>query len=230
MPHPILRSAPRTARGFTLVELLVVLAIIAVLGGLSLAYVSSALSHAKTSACAQNLRTIGAGMLAFAGDNNEQLPESGATIEYNAVDPITGKNGWTQQIEPYLGNQSTAIFRCPDSSQVIASDQTYSYFSGAHAAYSQLHAFGAVNLLRIHDPSEHIMGGDIAFDNGFTVTDADKDDYTQDPAFNGNVGTIRIHGGTVNILFADGHVENLKTFDKTKMTTVYDGTGYDYLY
>jgi prepilin-type N-terminal cleavage/methylation domain-containing protein/prepilin-type processing-associated H-X9-DG protein len=225
------RSSPaRNRAGFTLIELLVVVAIIALLAAVSTGAYTSAIAHAKKAACAGNLRNIGVGLLGFAGDNNENFPEAGAVVPYNTVDSTTGKPPWTQQIEPYMGGTDTAVYRCPDSSRTIATNATYSYFLGAHAAFSQLHTFGAVGRLKMHSPTEHILAGDIAFPGPFTATDADKDDYNQDPAFNGNAGTIPIHQGTVNILFADGHIENLKAFDQTSMTTVYQGPGYAYLY
>jgi prepilin-type N-terminal cleavage/methylation domain-containing protein/prepilin-type processing-associated H-X9-DG protein len=223
------RGFSRERAGFTLVELLVVIAILALLGGLSLPVLTSVLARARTSACQHNLRVIGQGLLSFAADNDGALPESGAAIPYNTVDATTGKQGWTQQIEPYMGGTSTAVYRCPDSSRVLPQNATYSYFSGAHAAYAEAHGFAAVRLTKMHALSRHILAGDIAFPD-FSPDDCDKDDYTQDPAFNGNSGTIPIHQGSVNIVFADGHIENVKSFDQTSMTTVYPGLGYDYLW
>jgi prepilin-type N-terminal cleavage/methylation domain-containing protein/prepilin-type processing-associated H-X9-DG protein len=230
--------------GFTLVELLVVIAIITILAAISASAYSNAISKARTIACAGNLRSIGVAMLAFATDNDDCLPESGSTIPYNSVDNTTGLNGWMQQLGPYVGglgpNGLNKVFTCPDSSKSIAGNINFSYFNGAHAAYAETGGFGVVRLSKIHNPSSLIMAGDVAF-GGFSATDMDKDDYEQDPAFNGitstddgrtGSGVIPIHGGTVNILFADGHLENVKGFDKLNMTTVYQGPGpnYDYLY
>ena len=222
-----------------------VIVIIALLVGLTYPAIATMLSHARKAKCASNLRQIGTAMLAFAGDNNGNLPLSGGIITYAATPTAT--LGWTQQLEPYLGSGSASpsavngIFQCPDANLVL-NNIPYSYFNGAHAAYAQSGGDVAVNMLKIHAPSEHIIAGDIAFNPAtpttFTSTDADKDDFTQDPAFNGYTsamaaaGTknlIPIHGGSVNLVFADGHVENVRSFDNTKMTTVYPGTGYPYL-
>ena len=48
----------------------------------------------------------------------------------------------------------------------------------------------------------------------FTPEDADKDDYTQNPAFSGTMS--KMHGGKSNILFVDGHVAQFATFDYSK--------------
>jgi prepilin-type N-terminal cleavage/methylation domain-containing protein/prepilin-type processing-associated H-X9-DG protein len=242
----------RSHRGFTLIELLVVIAIIAILAAVSAAAYGSAISKAKTMACAGNLRTIGVGMLAFASDNDGCLPESGTTIPYNTIDAPppsgSGLNGWMQQLGPYVGGLGTnginKVFTCPDSSKSIATDVNFSYFNGSHAVTAEsaespgAPGYAAVRLIKIRNPSAYIMAGDIAFPGSFSATDMDKDNYFQDPAFGsitstddgktGTGGTIPIHGGTVNILFADGHIENLRGFDKLNMTTVYQGPGAQY--
>jgi len=239
-----------SCRGFTLVELLVVIGIMVILAGLAFPALSMAMAHAKTAKCSSNLRTIGAAMITYAGDNNGNLPESGSTIYHTggpnspSVDPTTGLNSWTEQLETYLGpssfNGSTPavnpIFQCPDWPNVVNSStgktlsstanscKYYSYFNGSHAAGgggSGAGAFGAVNLMRIQAPSAHIICGDIDF-NGYQMLDADPDDYgSNNPAFAGT--TIRLHGGSVNLIFADGHGENAKSYDATRMTTHYAG-------
>jgi len=214
-------------RGFTLVELLVVIGIISILVAVSFPILTIALARARTVQCGGNLHSIGTALLAYAGDHDGDLPEAGGYIPYDTVDGTTGQNGWTQQIEPYL--KTKEVFKCPDSSALKPRNATYNYFLGAHAAYAANHNRpAAVNLMKVSAASQLILAGDIAFNN-FMADDADKDDYTQDPAFNGNSGKIPIHRGTVNILFVDGHIENLNRFDKNTITTRYDGPGFDYL-
>jgi len=222
-------SPAKNSRGFTLVELLVTIGIIAILAAVTFPAMVSAMGHARTAKCSGNLRAIGVGLLAYAADNGGNFPQAGAVISYNKATDGSGQIGWTQQLEAYMGGTGVEVYKCPDSSRIIRQNATYSYFLGAHAAMVQNNgAFGPVNLMKMNATGQHILAGDIAF-SMFTSNDADKDDYTQDPAFNGNSGGIRIHGGRSNILFADGHVENLSSFDKNTMTTRYDGPGFDYL-
>jgi prepilin-type N-terminal cleavage/methylation domain-containing protein/prepilin-type processing-associated H-X9-DG protein len=233
----MLNALPMTARlkrnsppGFTLVELLVVMAIIAILVAVSVPAYTMAIMQANKAKCAANLRNIGVGMLAFAGDNNGNLPESGGVIPYNSIDSTTKQNGWTQQLEPYMGagsamenSSGTSVYQCPDRG-LVSDNKYYSYFNGAHAADpnpSSGGTFGPVCLLKMHAQSQHIIAGDIGHAGVFTVDDADKDDYgANNPAFG---SAIVIHGGSVNLLFGDGHVENARSYDNTRMTTHYEG-------
>jgi prepilin-type N-terminal cleavage/methylation domain-containing protein len=64
----------RRHRGFTLIELLIVIGIIGVLVGLLFPVVSSARESARKATCAQNLRQLGAALIAYGADNERKLP------------------------------------------------------------------------------------------------------------------------------------------------------------
>lgn len=209
----------REGEGFTLVELLVTISIIAVLAALLLPAISKARDKAETATCSQNLRQIGAGVITFAGENQGLCPIAGSTVPRGATDAQTGKPGWTEQLDSYLG-ENTKVYRCPGSARLIPNNVTYSYFLGTRAGYEETGDFAALNLHKIQAPSKYILGGDIT-GNLFTATDADKDDYTQNPF----AAKAPFHGGRTNILFADGSVRQVLEFDPETMAYTYSGTG-----
>lgn len=90
----------RFARGFTLTELLVVIAIIAVLATLVFSVTSRGVRKAQKAAAATNLRAISVGIVAYATENNNKLPgplNVGQSALYNG-----DKRALVTFIGPYL--------------------------------------------------------------------------------------------------------------------------------
>lgn len=77
-------------RGFTLVELLVVIGIIAVLVGILLPTLSRAREQANTVACAAQLRGLVQGVLVYASENKGSLPYS---FVWDRIDPADTSSG-----------------------------------------------------------------------------------------------------------------------------------------
>lgn len=61
--------------GFTLVELLVVIGIIAILIGILLPTMSRVREASRATACKSNLRELGAGLVMYANDNRDKFPD-----------------------------------------------------------------------------------------------------------------------------------------------------------
>src|SRR5437773_441389 len=67
----------QSRRGFTLVELLVVIVIVAMLAALLLPALVKAKEQGRTSVCKNNMRQIGLALILYADDNNDHLPWPG---------------------------------------------------------------------------------------------------------------------------------------------------------
>jgi len=94
---------PSSRRGFTLVELLVVIAIIGILVGLLLPAVQTAREAARRSACSNNLKQIGLGLLGYEG-SNKAYP-AGYSMSMLANSSSDPSWGWAVFILPFMENQ-----------------------------------------------------------------------------------------------------------------------------
>lgn len=225
----------RKKNAFTLIELLMVIAIIAILAAILMPVLQQAKQRAWTGQCLSNLHQIGMGMKMFADENGEMYPESGADIYWNATDPGTGKQSWMQQIYQYTMN--TNLYNCPGNVQLPpAMRGPFNYFNGCRAAFIQSGGHdAAVNSTEIRYPAAYVLSGDTCGvpdntvgegpDFTFDPNDADKDDYSQNCVGGPTNGVPyelwQVHLGGQNILFGDGHAQLYNRYVPTEMTFHY---------
>jgi prepilin-type N-terminal cleavage/methylation domain-containing protein len=117
-------TAVRRTRGFTLVELLVVIGIIAVLVGILLPTLNRARESANRAACLANLRTIGQMWLLYAQDNKRQIPLGTQSNVYQESYWIRLNGRYPSWGPFFLGGymKSPKAFYCPS-----AQDPWYQY-------------------------------------------------------------------------------------------------------
>jgi general secretion pathway protein G len=104
---------PRFSRriiAFTLVELLVTIAIIGLLGSLTVPAINSAIQSAKSATCAGNLRQIGIAVSTAATDNNNTYPEIDQAAE-PVYPPGSGAQGLVMTLASY--GITTNSVKCP---------------------------------------------------------------------------------------------------------------------
>jgi len=170
---------------FTLVELLVVLAIIGVLAGLLLPTLGRANEAGRGTACLGNLHQVGLALQLYVGDNNNRLPvmrDRGVTTNSPASTNLAASID--QVLAGHLGG--VAVLRCPSDRQDL--------FTRSGSSYSWN------NLLNGQD-AEHLSVFGLDFDPHQIPVVFDKE------AFHAARGA----GKGVNYLYADGHIRNLLT-------------------
>ena len=89
------------SRGFTLVELLVVIGIIALLVSILLPALSKARQAAQGVVCEANLRQIGAALMMYASDNKSRFFP--APYSQDTTPPQWQKCAWSYALWTYVG-------------------------------------------------------------------------------------------------------------------------------
>ena len=110
-----MRSRCRRHRGFSLIELMVVIGIIAVLIGLLLPAIIRSRESARTIQCASQLRQLGQALANYANQFDGHLPAwSGWHV---AGGDGTGEDepgpGWTEQLAPFFVPPTSPVYNCP---------------------------------------------------------------------------------------------------------------------
>src|SRR5438046_2456002 len=104
MAEPTRTTRPRgIPAAFTLIELLIVIAIITILAGILFPVFASAREKARQTTCLSNERQVGLALLQYAQDYDERMPSGNITDR---------GRGWAGQSYPLV--KSVAVFRCPD--------------------------------------------------------------------------------------------------------------------
>jgi prepilin-type N-terminal cleavage/methylation domain-containing protein/prepilin-type processing-associated H-X9-DG protein len=217
-------------RAFTLIELLIVIAIIGIIAAILFPVFSRARENARRANCASNMKQVGLGIAQYVQDYDERMPKL-----LWRTDPNTTVNNWWQAcIQPYV--KSTQVFHCPSITltyttnlMVAAPDLGIAGFpsnymgavlgtsSAAFSAQTKPNAAMFAGLLQpptsmadVTTPATTISLFEIRKAGNYAVPDYASQIF-KDWLFAG-------HLSTGNYLYADGHVKALRP-----LATVADG-------
>jgi prepilin-type N-terminal cleavage/methylation domain-containing protein len=231
--------------GFTLVELLAVIAILSLLIAILLPALTQARHHARRMACAGNLRHVGVAIHLYADDFGDTIPFGPAGR------PVTGSNFYTVTgdvtsllsledgapvglgllLKDYLAHQPTVMF-CPGADQPseareqlakVGQAQAQSDFYYRHASVALLTGKPKTLHIRLSDLGKNSKGQPIA------ALAADVQFLAHQSLASFQVKTRTSHQRTAsNILFAAGNVTTVSNRDD-KLTVDIGTSPYDAL-
>ncbi len=104
------RGVSRSAVGFTLIEMLVVIAIISILAGMLFPVFAQARESARKALCLSNVKQLAAAVMMYAADYGDRFPLS--AYRTASGQPAPDSPIWPAYIAEYVGNKD--IFTCPD--------------------------------------------------------------------------------------------------------------------
>jgi prepilin-type processing-associated H-X9-DG protein/prepilin-type N-terminal cleavage/methylation domain-containing protein len=198
----------RFTGAFTLVELLVTVALIAILVGLALPGLHHARQSLMTTACAQNLSRIGVANALYSGDHDGEIVPR--FVPWDAPGVVNGPGGyWYQNLRPYLGLDKNTL-GIPTPPFVCPADKTLNF------ALFQLSCSYAYNYNVVGDPDIPTLGSPLRrrlsqfphpADVVFAADSAAPAWVDLSP--NATPDAKRHPGGAANVLWLDGHVTRL---------------------
>ncbi|MEI6322540.1 MAG: type II secretion system protein [bacterium] len=202
----------RNNSAFTLIELLIVIAVIAVLVAIVIPSLKAAYADSLSAKCASNMGQLGKACLLYSQDNEGCLPKS------SCDDP---NNCWTNSLQPYANG--TVVFRCP-ADAVTGRRRTYviNDYLTSMPCDAVTGVMNQAHLVCVEKPSQTVFIMELSNSYG-TNTPPDHLHLAQYyggeiplSEFKSEVGVER-HFGKANYLFADAHVESISWKDAQTM-------------
>jgi len=226
-PAVLQQSRARRAGGFTVVEMLIVVAIIGILGALLFPVFARAREGGRSRACLSNMKQLGLAFQQYSDDNGRRYPYAGSFFTWGSgASWVTGNNGTGNEladlgsgayIEGRTANvENGAIYSYVKSSQVYMCPSN-SDGQKKRLSYSMNCAISGINNVRIREASAIVLliDEDKANDGYFfAVDDVPAGSKVNNVVTDSTDALTQLHNGGGNLLFCDGHVKPFlnKTF------------------
>jgi prepilin-type N-terminal cleavage/methylation domain-containing protein/prepilin-type processing-associated H-X9-DG protein len=189
----------KRARGFSLIELMIVIVVIAILVSLMMPALSKAKAKANAVTCLMNLRQWGQATVMYAGENDDYLPPEGTGTSLNS------ETGWYIALPRTMGLSQTyaqmewrtnakvdlpkSLFICPSNKNRSNGKNLFHYCMNLHLDGSGT-GDQPTKLGSIPNPAATVY----LFDNGKLAARAQQNNVHPN-----------LHSGGAQFAFLDGH-------------------------
>lgn len=219
------------ATGFTLVELLVAVGIVAALVALCLPGSLKAIEVGKSAKCASNLKQLGAAFQMYAGDHDgtiltlNEVSSPGGNSRYwpNSLTPYIAVTQWRYAGAQAWGDTIEGVYHCPSAT---------AYYNGGGYGVSELHLAKPGRITKIFSitrPTQLWLVGDALIGRPPKSKTSASVWCPLDSSWgsgNGYEAAPR-HNGKSNVCFVDGHVEPVLYSDlKTNKNDIFGHYGF----
>jgi prepilin-type N-terminal cleavage/methylation domain-containing protein/prepilin-type processing-associated H-X9-DG protein len=197
-------------RGFTLIEALVVLAIIVILAAILQPVFHRSPHNGQRSSCQSNLKQVGLGFMQYLQDYDERFAPIAISAVATSTQHPSKPYGWADVLQPYL--KSTDIYHCPTLAKQKdhrkknpQNDAVLSYYTD----YYYNTNLDRVLQKNVSRPALTLLCGE-----GNDGTDGTDARYNRNVIpqmwLHEEASPARRHVDTANYLFVDGHVKAIK--------------------
>lgn len=218
MNSPSVKSHATFSAAISLLEMLVGMAIMAIIAAVAIPVYQTAVEKMHVAKCLHNLRQMGVGFQLYANDNDGYLPRT-ETLRKRVSDPprTNGTLVWPYLIAEYVNVSDFAttyqtpslfrhsVFACPSEWDYEKNNGNYNiHYSINRQLNENLFPDGKawIKQTAIRSPSKWMVLSD-SYHSWHIYTDSQKKMKEWS-------GLTRRHGGIPNFLYADGHVEPFK--------------------
>ena len=213
--------------GFTLIEILVVISIIAILIGILLPALGSVRNSAQMMACMSNQRQLSAAMLSYVSDNKDYFPQPARDKDYPGSEKSRTKVIWFNAVDKYFDVSSKKDYSNSASRnyESYKQDPVWESFSAderdGNRTIKMNEEFGnisttydttprtwrAIRVHEVHKPALTVLLFDGRAMDTPSVTTGNTGGSSKFSGYEVYVG-LR-HRGGANVIFTDGHVEHV---------------------
>ena len=212
--HPD-RRCSRTLYGFTLIETLMCMAVLAILALILLPAIQRVRGNARQTTCASNLRQVHSGVMRYVLENDGRFPDVNVRLVDEDGNPGPYKSWW-QHIAPYVGGPDSSssipvhkILQCPEVAMLgnelmtradrmrLPNYGMNNHLGRVSNGAGVITAGGTVRVTDVEEPSQTLLVGD----NGMGKTAPQAELSPTKVTWQGDK-----HADGSNFLWVDGHV------------------------